>query len=577
MRKRPPERLISMTEKIVKPQALALICLLLIGLGLRIWNFPPRYQLRDADELGYTYGGLLLWEGIVPGFKMAPAGLQTWIGWAYCACQSLANLMEKQKGEQASALLRPLYAVDKALFETYRDASILRQITVAIIILISLGGIWAAFQTGFRRAGMPGGLLAGGLMALLPIFIQASGMAKPYMLAWSFAVIAHYFAATQTKFRRWAGSAIFMGLSLSSRIEMLLFFPIILWEIWNEKEQEGFGRTALRLTSLMIIVMLLISPWLLTNLLGNIRVTATVRFSSLPVQKMLGSLLGDFAWFQGLGPVSILLAAGLAAGPADKRRNYWLLLFIFVVLFLTMLRPTPYGLRHHGATVVAAVLASSLALARLQRLHSGAALILAAALLVLPAINAVSTIMANRRSYMPDQATAWVEKHVPTGTRVYLCPTLHDPLPTQQSADSLWAQVTDAQAWKTKFRASLSRFNLPPESTPRSLSEENLIQERGNRRRWFILGGRPQTEAPRFDIKIISGGSPFDITPDEAIVEFERTGGVFIWRQARQPAFRQLRKEMGVPKVSWTDRNGQATLVYYEPAAEELRGTREQK
>ncbi len=552
-----------MTGKIAKPRAVVLIFVIMLGLGFRIWNFPSRYQLRDVDELGYIYGGPLLWEGITPGYKLAPAGLQTWIGWAYCAAGSLANLMKERDGEPL--LLRPFYAVEETLFDTYRDISMLRQITVAFTVLISLLGIYAACQTGFLHAGVPGGLLSGGLMALLPIFIQASGMARSYMPAWSCAVIAYYFASAKTGRMRWAASAIFMGLAISSRIEMLLFLPVILWEIWNRKEQEGFGRTAVRLTSLMVVVALLISPWLVTNLLGNLRVIATVRFSGPPIMDTLGPLFRDFAWAQGLGPVAAVLAAGLAAGSVGRRRANWLLLFVLAVLFLTMIKSSQYGLRHHGATLVAVIAVSPLALAPVCKLHSKAAMLLAVSLLVIPAFNAISIAAANRQDYVPDQATEWVEEHIPSGSRIYICPTLHDPLPTQQSADSLWAEVTDAQAWRTKFKQGLNRFNLPADQIPRALSEENMIMERGNRRRWFILGGMQQRNAPRFDIKIISGGSPFDMMPDQAVAEFERTGGVLVWRSSRHPEFHLPKEALGTPAISWTNGRGQSTSIYCAP------------
>jgi hypothetical protein len=276
-------------------------------------------------------------------------------------------------------------------------------------------------------------------------------------------------------------------------------------------------------------------------------------------------LLKDFAFVQGLGLAAILLLAGLVFNTSGKRRTHGVLLIIVIVLLLTMLKPTPYGLRHHGATVVAIIVLCPLALTRLRETHAHAALALSVLLLIVPAVNAASLIIADHHDYMPDQATAWVEEHVPPGTTVYLSPTLNDPLPTTQSADSLWSAVTDSQAWQTKFRQGLLRFNISQERIPRALSEENLVQERGNRRRWFILGGRPEVKAPRFDIKIISGGSPFDITPGDAISEYLRSGGVLILRQSRQPEFLKLGKELGMPNAAWIDKQGQGTLVYYKP------------
>jgi hypothetical protein len=550
-----------MIGKKAKPHVLALAFVLLLGLGLRIWNFPPRYEVRDGDETGYIYGGLLLWEGMTPGFKMSPAGIQTWISWTYCAGKSAANLLWKQDSDASiPALLRPFYAVEQTLFETYRDASTLKQITIALTILLSIGAILAAFQTGFRRAGVPGGLLSGGMTAVLPLCVQLSGMAKPYMAAWACAIIAHYFAAVRTGRLRWAGCAVFMGLAISSRIEMMLFVPVIFWEVWNEKEPEGFRPTAVRIALLMIGVTLLVSPWLMTNLIGNLRTIATVRFSG---QGTLGALLRDFLRFEGLGLASLLIVAGLVASPAEKRRNNLLLLVLYGFLFLTMLRPSPYGLRHHGATVIAAIVISPLALASIRKAHAKAALILAAALLVIPAMNAVATIQSGRQEYVRDEATAWIEKNVPSGTRVYLCATFHDPLPTAESADYLWSQVTDAQAWRKKFEQGAGRFNISASRIPRVLSEENMIQERGNRRRWFILGGLSGNQAPRYDIKIISGGSPFDLTSKEAVAEFKRTGGVLIWRQSRMDDAEILKKELGTPAVSWTGQNEKAVSVFW--------------
>jgi hypothetical protein len=547
-------------------QLVALSILLLIGLSLRILNYPSRYQIRDSDELGYTYGGILLWEGITPGYKMSPAGFQTWVSWTYCGCQSLMNLIRDPNSNRLPAFIRPLSAVDKTLFDVYRDTSTLKQLTVALITLISLGAIYAAFHIGCRSAGIPGGLLSGGLAALLPLYVRASGMATPYMPAWAYAIISSYFAATKSRSMRWAGSAVFMGLAISSRIEMLLFLPVVLWLMWKDREPEPFGHIAIRFASLTFAVTLLVSPWLLTNLLGNIRTIATVRFAGASIRDLLVPLFKDFALFQGLGPAAILLLAGLAFSSADKRRAHGWLLFIVIVLMLTMLKPTPYGLRHHGATVAAIVVLCPLALARFQERHARAALILSILLLIIPAANATSSIMSDRYSYVPDQATAWVEKNVPPGTAIYLCPTLNDPLPTTQSADSLWTAVTDSQAWQVKFRQGLIRFNISQDRIPRALSEENLVQERGNRRRWFILGGGQEIKAPRFDIKIISGGSPFDVTPNNAISEYQQSGGVLILRQSREPEFLHPGKELGTPNAAWINEQGQGTFVYYKPS-----------
>ncbi len=124
------------------------------------------------------------------------------------------------------------WAVEHALFDIYRNMIHLRLVVMILINFLSLLGIWAGFETGYYRAKLPGAILTGGLMAFLPLFVSYAGMARPYAMAWSFGVIGHYYAVTQVGHRRLLGSAIFMGLAVSSRIDMLVFAPLILWEFW---------------------------------------------------------------------------------------------------------------------------------------------------------------------------------------------------------------------------------------------------------------------------------------------------------------------------------------------------------
>jgi hypothetical protein len=51
-----------------KSTFIGLLAILAVGALLRAWNFPRFHEVRDVDEIGYISGGLVLWEGMIPGF-----------------------------------------------------------------------------------------------------------------------------------------------------------------------------------------------------------------------------------------------------------------------------------------------------------------------------------------------------------------------------------------------------------------------------------------------------------------------------------------------------------------------------
>ena len=445
----------------------ALGFLLLCALGLRVWNFPELYHVRSYDEIGYLSGGLLLWEGITPGFKMSPAGPGTWLVWGYAAGLSTKHLFFPEKREKPEPFpLRPYMAVDSALFELYRDLAPLRQGIVIVSILVSLWGVGAAFQMGAFRAGLPGGLLAGGLAAMTPMFILFSGMALPYSMGWSFALIAHYYAVTQTGQLRNHGAATFMALSISSRMEMLAFVPILVWEFWYRPESPPPLREIIKFCVTAVLGTLLISPWLITNLLGNARTFMTVRLFGPAIADTWEVNYRDFVWREGMAPTLFILIMGFAVFLHDSRNRGRILALIVALLLISLIKSTGYGMRHHGEVFIAIIAVAPLALLYVRRLWPRAVLPLVLPALFLPSFQAFSNIAEDNKQYIPDQATRWVNQNIPSGTTIYLRPTFFDPLPTQDSADTLWAEVTDQKAWRLKFQEGLNRLHISPISPP---------------------------------------------------------------------------------------------------------------
>lgn len=548
-------------EGSTRTQAGVLLVLLVCALGIRGWHFPDRYEVRDGDEVGYVSDGLLLWEGITPGFKASPSGPITWTGWMWAGTLSVRYLFAPEEGDShVPRLVRPFVAVDQALFRLYSDLSSLRLLVVVVGILVSLGGVAAGFLVGYARAGVCGGLMTGGLVCAVPLFVSFSLMARPYGMAWSFAFMAFYFAALHSGWKRSVGAAVFMALSIASRVEMVAFLPILLWEFWYRREGGKLLRQMAGVLLMTFALTLLISPWLITGLLGNLRTIATVRFSGANVE---GHWIGIFltaAWKEGLGPTLAVVAAGLALCPSEARPRQWVLGGLVLLLLMSMSGSTHETLRHHGVALVALVCVVPLALQNLGRLWPHAVLPCVCLSLALPLIQIPAQAGRDRMFYAPDRATDWIEQHVRPGSVVYLAPSLRDPLPTPEAADRLWDQVASSGAWKLKFARGLERYQIESTDIPRALSEENMVLNRALRRRWFILGGGADAKRPRFDVRIRSSVPPFDITPDRLVGEFKKTGGVVIVRGEPFP-------ELGEPAQEWTNGGGRGTFLYCSPEA----------
>jgi hypothetical protein len=245
---------------------LVLFAVLLLGILLRAMNFPSRYAILDMDETGYCQGSLQLLEGITPGNKAAPGGPLYWAGWGYAAGETARDFVHPTDAERRQAIaIRPFTALDRTLFENYRDISSLHRAMVMLNVILSLGGCAAAVGLGIRFGGVTAGLLLGGLFAVVPVFLELSEMSRPYSMAWSFGMISLYFAAcVGAKGPRWILSAICVGLSISSRIEMLCLIPLVWWVFWD-RHGMGSGKwklTIVKLTAVSICVAIVVSPGL---------------------------------------------------------------------------------------------------------------------------------------------------------------------------------------------------------------------------------------------------------------------------------------------------------------------------
>ena len=541
------------------------VLVLIVATALRWFDFPARYEIRDVDETGYLGGGLQLIEGLTPGYKAAPAGPQFWIEWAYVATDALHHLISPTPRVRSLPLaVRPFTALDDALFDAYHDLSRMHRFVVGVNVVISLLGCAAAVSLGTLYADCIGGLLIGGLFATWPLLVSYSEQSRPYAAGWAFAMIGLQFAAggvfKSRRARLW-GMAIFLGLAIGSRIDMLAILPVAWW-IYLDRNSRG-GRI-IRLAAVSFLagaVACFVAPWLMTSLAGNLRTIATVRFAATPAGRVPWSItLLDYLGPQGAATATLIAVIAVCIQPG--RRWIWtaLLALCWAAVFASLLKDRGFGVHQHAEVFLTllVLLAATLPAFLLRWPRFGLLSVLLATLVPMGA--SVFSIWRGRLAYAQDDSVHWIEQHVPAETVVYvnnwMMPSL---LPTPQSSRLLWTEVTDDDAWRKKFQSGLERFGLKDSELPRALSEENLAQERGNRRSWFILGGHTNLPNPRYDVRLVNASPIFGVRDLSAALR--EKGGVVIWRTcdvAPPP-------ELGAPLAQWLNRAGVGVSIFCTP------------
>ncbi|HZZ41320.1 MAG TPA: hypothetical protein VFE58_00145 [Tepidisphaeraceae bacterium] len=545
----------------------ALLVLLAVGMVLRVGNWPHRYETRDVDEAGYLDSSLCLVEGVTPGYKAAPGGVQIWEGWMYGMAGVVKNIVRPHaEGVGTDMRLRPFVGMNQALFDNYRDLSGMHGFILGCNLLMSLGAVYAAYRYGAYRAGLGGGIVAGGLAAWLPLFVEYASMSRPYSQAWCLGIMALCAAGTAVRGR--AGwTAVLLGLAIGTRVEMLALVPLVLWEFWERPEREAgwkvVGKLALWTAGMMVVT----APWLLTNLPGNLRAIATIQFST-PVGGATPwrTTVRDFAIGQGLALVAVAFLAGmLPMGNRMQTLRARVGLVIALGLIVTVVKSTGFGLHHKGYVMVALIPAGVLAMRALSERSKQVALAIAVVVVLCPLVQAEREISERRSRYdVGNAGLDWIVANVPAGTRLYVERALKNPLPTAESARVLWGEVTDDAAWRKKFESGLTRFGMDAADLPGAMSEENLVQERGNMRRWFICGTRASYPERRFDVRIVHGSPVFGV--QDVVEAFAKEGGVVLWRAAsngKPPA------GLGKAFKEWVNAEGIGDYVYVSPAVEQ--------
>src|SRR5439155_16889957 len=89
---------------------------------------------------------------------------------------------------------------------------------------------------GLHYGGVAGGILLGGVVALLPLYIDFAAMSRPYSDAWAYSWMALCSAAVLRVTRRWVVTGLLLALAISSRIDMLAILALLLWQFWENPD-----------------------------------------------------------------------------------------------------------------------------------------------------------------------------------------------------------------------------------------------------------------------------------------------------------------------------------------------------
>ena len=345
---------------------------------------------------------------------------------------------------------------------------------------------------------------------------------------------------------------------------MLGIIPLIWWLLWSRRKSRGLIGTLAKTTLLGLGVAVFVAPWLMTNMSGVMRSVATVRMGSGQAHVNWTSLLSQFFWEQGLIGAFAIAAAGVALRGDGARLRAARVLAVYVAFMLfSMTKGDSNGLYYHGAVLLSLLLLTAATIGELYVQYPRATAATAAIALLLPLLQCGRMIRQHARLYDHDDSTAWIEQHVPAGTTIYFMPGgFRLPLPTPASAEAIWTEVTDDQAWRKKFESGLQRFNIASDQMPRAMADENLIAERGNRRQWFILAGHTDLPDPRYDVRIVLGSPVFGIR--DLISAMKQQGGVLVWRDLDAGYGLQM-PDLGPPLAQWLNEEGKGVSIYTSP------------
>jgi 4-amino-4-deoxy-L-arabinose transferase-like glycosyltransferase len=409
----------------MKPAVLWLVVVLVVAAGLRFLHLGHGIPFAlgiDEPEIMTRVVRMMKTGDLNPHFFHYP-GLLFYVHLAVACGRFIVGA--------ASGAFPSLDVVDQVDFFLWARA---------VTVLFGVGTVFIVHQIGLRW-GARHGLLAAGLMAVMPMHVRESHYVLTDVpvtcfttLAFLLSLVAH--ERTTAKAFLWAGVAAGLAMATKYTAGMAILLPLVAaWMTLNAKP----SRVLCVVAALggWVGAFLLAAPYTLLDLPAFLNGFAHLMtsygersYADPPAIIYLKHLRLNFGW-----PATILMLSGLVLGVVRSvkgpGRVRWTLLVVFPVLFF-------YALSRQGlvyaryllpaipfACILAAIaVISGVSLLRRFNIPRAprTALItaLTVAALLPPAVTAVGFVRTIGRTSTQAQAYAWLLEHVPQGSRVVI-------------------------------------------------------------------------------------------------------------------------------------------------------------
>jgi hypothetical protein len=498
--------------------------ILALSFGLRLWFWPANHEIRSPDEVGYMSGGLTLLEGISPGYGMGPGGVYFWFGWLF----TIAKAAFKILSGGAAGVGSLMHALESVVFETYRNFVGLRTAYLLLNAVTWSLALGLFSYAAFRKLGAAKTAAVVSFIVLSPLFVREGVHATPYPLAWSFVILSWCFLYLLTDVpHRFRWAAWFLGLAIGTRVECVILLPQFFWFYFEQERRRGSYREPLKLIALVGATFFIISPWYSSLLFHNLRYIYTIAILNEGWEPKtaadLYEMFSDELVIPLLVATWVLLLLKLRSQPSASRGVQILFAAYYVG---ALLKPSPHSFHNSAPAVLGLV---GLLIPILDDLKVGGWIVGVA---VVNAAAFLWVVPSQRGGIVyhtiQDLSAQWVNQHGVPGTKVYVSNSVEVPLPTREASNRLWQELVGLEAVHKKLDKGIHRLSLSVEEDARLFSEAHLTQERGNRRRWYLLGGA-ESSLPRFDVYLYSVSTVFGLSAEQAEVAFMKTGGILIW------------------------------------------------
>ena len=422
---------------------LALILLIAISLRLLGINAGLPMFTIIPDELTIVRGAMEVWESAVP------EGLG-WPGTFYMFVLSLSYLVYFLLGNASDVVagltgdwVGLLGEFDEFYVRFYTAPTIQYIIARLWSVLFGTATVLLVFLVARRLYGAAAGLMAAGLLAVLPLHISHSRLAVPDIAMTFFVTASFYYVSRTLETRRdndyWL-AAVMVGLAVSNKLNGGIAYLTLVFGhlassnyVWSSVWRGLLNRRLMVATGIAMLTFYMATPYLAT---APTVVLKELAFSIMGegTREISFGTLGEALWdvLDGLGLVA-LVGSGLAIGWlfSKKERNdrpiklILLISLIYLLPFAMSPRRSEYYLL--PILPMVCIMASygflntwnqiSLSFPRLAWMR----FTLIAIVVPLLAFSGTGTLSTAMRLYEVDAgalAKRWIEENIPAGTRI---------------------------------------------------------------------------------------------------------------------------------------------------------------